>query len=240
MLIIPLLAIAGRSIHITPEFQGFNLPASLVVVAMPVILALDGRVERIDGIISITLFGFLLLSIQLKKSILKNLKDVSPESGVKSGKELARILFGVVVVFFASRFAVEQTLYFSDLLRVSPFLISLLIISIGTNIPELSLGVRSIFMKNNQVAFGDYIGSAAFNTFILGLLVLIYGKPILLTNSYAVSLFFLVVGLLAFYHFARTKNTISRLEGLALLALYGLFLFTEIRLHKGLMFWMGS
>jgi len=73
-------------------------------------------------------------------------------------------------VFIASRFVVEQTLYFSNSLNVSPFLI---------------------------------------------------------------------VGLLIFYYFARTKNTISRWEGLAMLALYGLFLFTEITSHKNLIFWSG-
>jgi cation:H+ antiporter len=240
MLIIPLLAVTGKSIHISPELQGFNLPASLVVIAVPVVLALDGSIGKVDAVVSLVLFGFLLVSIQTKKGILNNIKKFNEKSEIRLGKELLRIIFGVAVVFFASRFAVEQTLYFSDLLKVSPFLISLLIIAIGTNIPELSLGIRSMFMRNHQVAFGDYVGSAAFNTFLLGVLALFYGKPVLLNNSYAVSLLFLVVGLLVFYHFARTKNTITRLEGFVLLALYALFLFTEIKLHKGLMFWAGS
>lgn len=237
MLIIPLLAIVGRPIRIPPEFQGFNLPASLVVISLPVILALDGRVGRIDSIISISLFGLLLISVNSKKGITDRLKDFNEESGARVGKELLRILFGVAVIFIASRFVVEQTLYFSSLLNVSPFLISLLFIAIGTNVPELSLVVRSTFMRSNQVAFGDYVGSAAFNTFLLGLLTLIYDKPVILSNSYVVSLLFLVVGLATFYYFARSKNTITRLEGLILLALYALFIFTEVMLHKSLMFW---
>lgn len=237
MLIIPLLAIITGSIHISPELQGFNLPASLVVIALPVILAMDGKVGKIDSIISLSLFGFLLMSIQTKKGLVNQVKNFNPKSGIRVGKELLRILFGVAVIFIASRFVVEQTLYFSDILNVSPFLISLLFIAIGTNVPELSLVARSMFMRNHQVAFGDYVGSAAFNTFLLGILTLIYGKEVLLSNSYIVSLLFLVVGLLIFYYFARTKNSISRLEGLGLLGLYGLFLFTEIILHKNLVFW---
>ncbi len=237
MLLIPILAVIGRSIHITPEFQGFNLPASLVVIALPVVLALDGSIGKIDAVISLVLFGLLLISIQAKKGILNNLKRFNEKEEIRLGKELLQILFGIAVIFIASRFAVEQTLYFSDVLGVSPFLISLLVIAIGTNIPELSLAVRSIFMRNHQVAFGDYVGSAAFNTFLLGALTLFHGKTVFLNNSYVVSLLFLVVGLLTFYHFARTKNTISRLEGLVLLILYAAFLFTEIKLHKNLIFW---
>jgi cation:H+ antiporter len=134
----------------------------------------------------------------------------------------------VVVIFVASRFVVEQTLYFSQILQVSPFIISLLFIAIGTNIPELSFVVRSAFMKNNQVAFGDYVGSASVNTLLFGTLTLIFGKTVFLRNSYMISLYFLLFGLILFYYFARTKNSISRREGLVLLLLYVAFLATEI------------
>lgn len=234
LLVVPLLAIFGNSIYITPELRGFNLPASLVVIALPVILAIDGKVGRIDSFIAIFLFGFLLIAIQAKRGLIKKLKNINQRSGVKLGKELLKILFGVATIFVASRFVVEQTIYFSNLLNVSPFLISLLIIAIGTNIPELSLVIRSVFAHNHQIAFGDYVGSAVFNTFLLGLLTLIYGKTVFLTNSYLVSLLFLIVGLFIFYYFARTKNSITRLEGLALLAIYALFLLTEMLLHKSI------
>lgn len=240
MLIIPLLAIVGNSIRITPEFQGFNLIASLVVIALPVILALDGRIGKTDGIIALALFGLLLISVQSKKGLIDKLKNINQRAGIRVGRELLKILFGVATIFIASKFVVEQTIYFSHLLNVSPFLISLLFIAIGTNLPELSLVVRSAFMRNNQVAFGDYVGSAAFNTFLFGLLTLMYGKPVLLSNSYVISLLFLVVGLIVFYYFARTKNTMSRIEGFALLTIYALFLFTEIALHKNLIFWSGQ
>ncbi|HOX96440.1 MAG TPA: hypothetical protein PLI45_03625 [Candidatus Woesebacteria bacterium] len=236
MLIVPLLAIVGNSIRITPELQGFNLPASLVVIALPVILAMDGRVGRTDSIIAMALFGFLMISIQSKRGLLEKIKNINPRNGVKVGKELLKILFGVAVIFVASKFVVEQTVYFSNFLHVSPFLISLLLIAIGTNVPELSLVIRSAFVRNHQIAFGDYVGSAAFNTLLLGLLTFFYGKPVLLNNSYVVSLLFLIVGLVAFYYFARTKNTISRVEGLVLLALYAAFLLTEIGIHGGLNF----
>lgn len=237
MLIVPLLAIAGNSIRIAPEFRGFNLPASLIVIALPVILAMDGKVGRMDSVISLALFFFLLVGMQAKRSLVEKLKKINKKTGIRLGKELIKIVFGVAVIFIASRFVVEQTVYFSELLGVSPFLVSLLLIAIGTNIPELSLVIRSVFMKNNQVAFGDYIGSAAFNTFLLGLLTFIYGGQVTLTNSYMVSLLFLVVGLLVFYYFARTKNTISRAEGVVLLMIYVAFLATEIVLHKNLIFW---
>lgn len=231
MLIIPLLAILGRSIRITPEFRGFNLPASLVVVASPVILAMDGKITKIDSIIALVLFGLLLISVEMKKGIIQRSGNIGKAS-VSTGIELLKIIFGVAIILVTGRLIVDQTLYFSQLLHISPFLISLLLIAVGTNIPELSLVVRSAFIRNHQVAFGDYVGSAAFNTFLLGFLTIIYGKTVILTNSYLVSLSFLIAGLVIFYYFSRTKNSISRLEGLLLLGLYVLFIGVEIFIHR--------
>lgn len=233
MLLIPLLAVIGKPIRVTPEFQGFNLPASLMVVALPVLLALDGRVGKTDSVLSMVLYALLLLNIQNKRGLIERLQGMSKRSGNALSRELFKIVFGVATIFIASRFVVQHTLYFAQYFHVTPFLISLLVIAIGTNIPELSLVLRSIFMRNNQVAFGDYVGSAAFNTFLLGFLTQLNGEPVLLTNSYIVSLLFLIIGLVLFYVFARSKNTISRAEGLVLLSLYGLFLFTEIVIHGG-------
>lgn len=232
MLIIPLLAITGNSIRVSPELHGFNLPASLAVIGLPVILAMDGRIGRTDSLTAIVLFIALALNIETRKGLLEKVKNLSTDKSLKYGREIARAAFGLLIIFIAGRFLVDQTIYFSNLLEISPFIVSLLVIALGTNIPELSLVVRSVFMRNRQVAFGDFVGSAAFNTFLVGALTIINRKPVQLTNSYVSSLFFLIVGLMAFYHFARTKNTITRLEGLALLSLYILFLLVEIFLHQ--------
>ncbi len=234
LLIAPLLAIVGNSVKVNAEFRGFNLVASLVVVALPSMLVMDGKIGVTDSIVAVVVFVFLLLSLESKKGLLDKIKTMDFGKSVKVGKELLKALFGMIIVFTASKFVVEQTVYFSDLLGISSFLISLLLISIGTNVPELSLVIRSAFMKDYEVAFGNYVGSAAFNTFLLGVLTLIYGKPVFLTNSYVVSLLFLIVGLFMFYIFARTKNTLSRWEGVMLLMVYAAFVATELYLHRSI------
>jgi cation:H+ antiporter len=231
MLIIPLLAIVGRSIRISPEFRGFTLPASLVVVALPVLVAMDGEVGMSDSFAVMGLFGLLLILVGRRQSLRERLGTLTARKSIKAGKELARVLFGVGLIFVASRFVVEQTLYFAGVFGVSPFVVSLLVIAVGTNVPELSLVVRAMFRRNNQVAFGDYVGSATFNTFLLGALTVMYGQPVQLTNSYLVSLLFLVGGLVLFYYFARTKHTLSRLEGLVLLSVYVVFVAVELATH---------
>jgi cation:H+ antiporter len=227
MLIIPLLALVSKSIKITPEFREFNLLASLLVIALPVLSVMDGKITKTDNILALVLFIFLIINIQNKNKLVESIKKID-QSKSKIGHELLKIIFGIVVIFTSSHFIVEQTLYFSKVLNLSPFFISLLVTSLGTNIPELSLVIRSAIMKNNEVAFGNYIGSASFNTFLLGFLGLIYNKDIVLNNNYTISLIFLILNLVLFYFFARSKNTVSKKESLILLSTYFLFILTEI------------
>ena len=231
LMVIPLLALASHEITISKEVRGTNLILPLIVVAAPVLLSLDAEVSKVDAVIAVFLYVISALLIEKRRGFIKNVKVITKLSNFSIAKELAKVIFGAIVIFAASRIVVEQTEYFSELLGLSQYFISLMVIGIGTNLPELSLIVRSLFMKSNQVAFGDYLGSASFNSFLYGILSLWYGKPILLTNSYAISLGFLIVGLLLFYVFAKSKHTISKPEALALFCLYLLFFGTEVIGH---------
>jgi len=231
LLLIPLLSIVGNTIRIQSGFSGLNLLVSLVVVSLPAILSIDGKIDRFDGIVAILAYITLAILIESKNGLINAVSEVTKKPKSRTGKELVKIMIGVGLVFVASKFVVDQTLYLSDTFGVSPFLISLLLIGIGTNIPELSFALRSIFFRNNQVAFGDYIGSSSFNTFIFGGLTLWYGKTIVLSNSYLISVVILIFGLILFYQFAKSKNTISRKEGLAMLLLYFLFVTIELLIH---------
>lgn len=111
LLVIPLLAVLGNSIHISPEFRGFNLAASLVVVAIPAVSVMDGVVTTADAVISIVLFTFLLFSVQMKKGLIEKVEHFDKNFAVKLKNELLKIVFGVALVFAASHFIVRK-LYF--------------------------------------------------------------------------------------------------------------------------------
>lgn len=233
MLIVPLLAITGNKINISKKFQGINLPISLVTISLPVILSLDQKISLTDSFISIVFFILLIITLQSKKNLLTKIADIkNNHHKTNLAKEFFKIFIGIILVFIASKFVVEQTIYFAHLINVSPFLLSLLVVSIGTNIPEISFVIRSAFMKNNQIAFGNYLGSASFNTFFLGFLTLINGNSVSLSSNYLSSLLFLIVGLILFYIFARSKNSISQKEGLIILSIYILFVISEIIIYK--------
>ena len=102
-----------------------------------------------------------------------------------------------------------------------------MVLSLGTNFPELSLALRSVLSGTKEVALGDYMGSASVNTLLFGIFTLLSGGEALQIDNFFFTLVFILVGLGLFYLFTRSKDMISRKEGLVLLFLYILFVIFE-------------
>ena len=228
LLVIPILAIFGKGIKLVHQLNTKNLLFSLLLIATPAFLIADKRFSLFEAIFLVVLYGILLYTIEKKKGILERVRDNLTDGKTHFVKDLGKIIVGIVFVFFSSSFIVDKTIYFSQLYHISPFLISLLLLSLGTNLPELSLAIHSVVSKKKEVAFGDYVGSAAANSMLVGVLTLINGGQVMVVNHFLSPFIFTVVGLALFFYFSRSKNDISRSEGLALLLVYIGFLIMEI------------
>jgi len=138
------------------------------------------------------------------------------------------IILGIIMVLVSSNYLVEKTILFGQILRISPFVISLIVLSLGTNLPELSLAIKSVVSRKKEVAFGDYVGSAAANTSLMGGLTLLNGGEVTVVNHFIRPFIFALGGLMLFFFFSRSRNNISRQEGLILLLVYIIFLISEM------------
>lgn len=231
--VIPLLAIFGKGIKLAHQLDPKKLLLSLFVVAAPVFLIIDGRVTLFDGLFLIILYSILFYMIEKKKGLLESIKDRIIDGKTHILADTARIIGGTLIVFFASSLIVDKTILFSKIFAVSPFLISLLILSVGTNLPELSLAIRAVTLGKKEVALGDYLGSAAANTLFLGLLTLANRREIVVANHFGKTFIFMLLGLGLFFYFSRSKNDISQKEGVVLLLAYLIFIFFEIWGSRG-------
>ena len=228
LFIIPLLAVFGNGIQLKHELDTKKMLATLGVILAPSLLVLDKRVTNAEGVILIIMYGMLLILIQRKRGIFAIDPMTQLQSKYYSPKDVLKLLAGIGLVFISSHFIVDQTLYFSQLFTVSPFFISLLLLSLGTNLPELSLAVRSVYLGKKDIAFGDYMGSAAANSLLFGIFTLLNKGEVLTINNFFTTFFFITLALVLFFLFSRSKNNISRNEGFILLGVYILFLLLEV------------
>jgi len=201
---------------------------SLIICVAPSFLVADRRVGIFEAILMILLYLITFYIVQRKQNLVESFESAVKKNGKHNLVSFLRILIGLVLIFFVSDFIVERTMEFSEILKISPFVISVVVLSIGTNLPELFIAVRSLKSNNKDIAFGDYIGSATANTLIFGVMVMINGGAIIIPNHFIQRFIFIFIGLVLFYFFARSKNRLSRKEAVILLLLYLCFIGVEL------------
>jgi len=226
--VIPLLGLVGNGIKIPTQLNKKTLLLTILVVIVPALLTGDQRIERWEALLCVLLYLFLLVYFSTMRSASSQIETRRIQKKKNVSKLLGTVVLGVLLLIGASYQIVASTILFADILRISPFFVSLIVVALGTNIPEISLIFRSVLTKKNDIAFADYLGSASANTLLMGFFVLLYGNTVFLPNHFLQRTMFLGIGLLLFFYFARSKNTISRTESAFLFLLYVVFVCFEI------------
>lgn len=227
-LVIPILAVFGGGVKMVHELNYKDMIFALLVVLAPIFLIADNVLTRTEGVFLILIYGILFYFIEKKKSLHLSFRDLSVKKVSHFLDIIIELLVHLGIIFIASNFIVNQTSEYSKILKFPVFVVSVVILAFGTNLPELSLAIRSIFMGKKEVALGDYLGSAAANTLIFGILALLNGARIHVENYSLKTLLINLFGLGVFYIFSQSKKEISKKEGKILLLIAFLFILIEI------------
>ena len=225
-LIIPLFAVLGNGIKLTNKIESTKLIYAFIVLLTPLISVMDKRVTVTEGVFMIILAAVLFFTVEKNKGILDGDNEMLHLKRY-SLHDILKILLGIGLIFVASNLIVDKTIYFGTLLNIPAFFISLIVLSLGTNIPEISLVFRAIVDKKKDVAFGNYLGSATVNVVLFAIMTILSGGEVLTVNNFWKALVVCIIGFSAFYHFTKSKHDLSRQEGAVLLIVYAVFLLVE-------------
>lgn len=213
--------ISGKVNFKDNEFKN-KITMPFFLALLPVLLAIDGLLSRIDGLILIIVFivYFLLVFRQPyfdeeeelinKKQFLKNL-----------------ILFsiGIIALLISARYLVDYAIIIASEIGVPVFIIGIILISFGTSLPELIFETISLLHGHKHLAIGDLMGSTVANsTLILGAVSLI--NPVIIpdfTEFQVVSIFLLIL-ITIFILLIRSKSGITRFRAILLFTIYIVFL----------------
>lgn len=226
--IIPLLGIMGNGVRMPGQLNKYHLMLTLLVIVAPAFLTADQKLERWEAVLLIILYLGLLIMFSFEQSLFEKVKTGLSKRRNNSLVIFLKIIVGIGILIGASNQIIDSTIFFAEYLEISTFFVSLIVVAFGTNIPEISIIFRSIVNKKKDIALADYMGSASANTLLLGVFTLVYGETIQLPNHFFQRFSFLFIGLVLFFFFARSKNTLSRKESAVLLTLYVGFILFEI------------
>lgn len=248
LLIIPLFAITANGLPMQMVLTRRNLALLLSLILLPCILVLDGIVTRRDGLLMLLLYASLVYAVRKKESPATLAEEAIHEVREEllhahetlfmrvlhawqrrktSRWDFGKIIIGALLIFFAGNILVDESVFFSHYFGIPLSFIGLLLLSIGTNIPEIAIGVRCAFGKHDGIATGDYLGSAAANTLIFGVLSIMNGPFVIERSEFIPTFFVLLLGLGLFYVLYQSGKVLSRREGLVLLSLYILFVLAQ-------------
>lgn len=227
LFIVPLLAVAGQGIRFNQAIPREVLLITLATIILPTLLVMDGNVTRTEGFLALLAYGTVAYALFKNRAPIRTCEPVAGTFVERTRGflvEVMRIVVGAVAIFAAAHFLVEQALYFATTLGVPSSLLGLVLLSIGTNIPEIVIAIRCLFKRRTDVAFGDYLGSAAMNTLIFAGLAIFTGTFVVEPTEFIATTILFVLGAALLYLFARSKLAITRGEGAILLLFYVLFL----------------
>jgi len=209
--------------------------------ALPMLLLIDGRLGRGDGLALMAVY--LLYNVTILK---EQRRRLALHAGSGNGDIFRRIfhrltdkttdakiwwfVLGVLGMIVSADGIVRSASSLAAGFNLPILLVGLFLVSLGTTLPELAFEIRALRAGESAMALGNLTGSIVANaTLVLGLSAAI--RPIILgsgVRSYLTATIAYALAFLAFYLFVRTKRRLDRWEGAVLVGLYIIFATIEM------------
>lgn len=206
------------------------------------ILAKNGTIGRLEGavfVLILAVYYFFMLkkrdlrfatdSPQNRKIGSENENPVSPKKS-----ELRRLvlifILGLAGVVVMSAVVVWAAEHIAEYFSVSETIIGLIVLAVGTSLPEISTCVTAAIKGEGEIAVGNIIGADILNVlWIIG--VSSIANPITVELKVMDFTFpFMILIVLTMLVAMRIGCRLGKAKGLILLALYGLYIFLTLTL----------
>lgn len=152
----------------------------LVMTLDPLLRGLPATLDRSDGVVLLLLFGiFLYISVsdvlRQREDPLVLEVDAIPHLPNRSKKfQLMLVMIGAITLATGAELTITHGSALAESYNISPVIIGMFVVAIGTSLPELVTSVIAAVKKQADLCVGNVIGSNLFNTlFVLPVSALI-------------------------------------------------------------------
>ena len=189
------------------------------------LVAWDGHVSRMEGLILISLYVVYVMALMNGENVPE--QEPSPMAG-GGFSSWVLLLAGLAAVIFSSELTVSSVVKIAHTFDISEALISVLIIGLGSSLPELSISISAILKQKTHMSVGNIIGSNILDTLLpIGITALMAGvafeRQLLFFDMPFI--FVLTTVVLAFF---ATKRGVMRPQGLVILGFYAAYVIVKL------------
>ena len=230
-LVLGIIVIAARGLKIQSKIAKKDAWIVFFISLLPFLLLFDKKLSRGEGVLLVLVFAWYIYRILKNKDAFRKRMDhmkTDAKAYVKLLRNLLYFIIALTVLILSSWAVIETAKLIAIELYLPLTLIGIILVAVGTSLPELVFGVKAVIAKREGLSLGNLIGSVVVNsTFVLGLVAII--RPIQLESLNVVYIggAFMILSTLFVNLFITTKEKISMKEGLFLILFYVLFLVAE-------------
>ena len=195
-----------------------EMPVMLLASALPLLLFADGHLNRTEGAVLVALLlAYLVWMLRTPNEE----ETLDAPALYPLWLTLAGIAGGLALLVVGAQVLVEGASALARAFGVPERVIGLTLVAVGTSLPELASSLVAVLRRETDLVLGNIIGSNIFNVlFILGVTSVV--TPVTLpfaTLRPDLLVMLAFAGLTTLFLF--TGRTLSRWEGLVLVAAYG-------------------
>lgn len=217
-----LVFFAGRSLKVESKILKNHVVYPFILL-LPLVLGFNGHFSRLEGlalIIAGGIFYYLALRSGIDGSLPVN-------NGKNKAKSALMLLLSMAVLLAGSHFTVASATALAGYFRVSPILIGMLIVGLGTTMPEFFFSLKAVKKRDDSLAVGDILGTVlADATIVVGILALISPFSFPQKIIYITGLFMVTASFTLFY-FMRSERKLTGREAWLLFVFWIIFVVAE-------------
>jgi cation:H+ antiporter len=170
----------------------FELPIMAAAAAVLWVLAADGTLSRLDGLVLV--IGAIGYTVAVIRAARRETREAAAEfteayptdrtSARRMALDVGMTVGGIAVVVLGAEWLVDAAVGMAREFGVSDALIGLTVVAIGTSAPELVTTVVSTVRGERDIAIGNLLGSSIYNILlILGIACLVPAHGLALTPA---------------------------------------------------------
>ena len=221
-LVIGLAAVIARKLDIKNNVIDVDIPFLLAASGLFYLFIIDGTLAFREAIVLFIFFG-IYIAYTLSKEGRAEVKQIVSAEMVKKTKLkwyfFVALFVSGIGLYIGGRFTVESVLKISELLNIQSSILTMIVVALGTSLPEVFVSVNAALKGKAGLAVGNAFGSNIFNIALVAGVPALYTDVKLSTAALDVGIpFFLMVTLAVL--FATTDDLVSRWEGWSLLVIY--------------------
>ena len=173
-----ILAISALITPIKLDWSIFRreIPFVIGFSVLVLLMALDGELGRVDGLILV--LSFAAFSTLIYRQAIRERAEIEPDLAVYEQEErltkraplvweAVRVIGGLLVLIVGAQFLVDSSVNIARAFGVSDLVIGITMVAVGTSLPELTICVLASLRREDDIVLGNVLGSNISNLLVI-------------------------------------------------------------------------